>query len=489
MRRTKIVATLGPGTRAPDVLRQLIVSGADAIRLNCSHGCPDEFRADILNIRHVSAELKKPVAVILDLQGPKIRTGALEDGTPVFIEEKMRMIITTRQVKGTADMISTNYEALPDDVETGDRILISDGLIELRVVGKRGNDIECTTVHGGILKEHQGINLPGVALSTPALTDKDRSDLEFGLSQDVDFIALSFVRSASDILNLKKEIESAGRKVPVIAKIEKPEAVGNLAEIVPAADAIMVARGDLGVEMPAEEVPVIQKRMIALANAHGIPVITATQMLESMIRHPRPTRAEASDVSNAIFDGTDAVMLSGETAVGMFPVESVIMMARIAEETERCILERPWRGGGAAEGGKPEFIAGDEQSVRMHALAEAACRVAEEVGAAAIVPFTVSGRTAIAVSQLRPRTPVYALTPERSTWNRSALWRGVNCFLFPRFENTDEMIESGEAVLLKHNLARIGDTMICIAGASTNTPGGTNLLKIHHFDGENPYSQ
>lgn len=487
IRRTKIVATMGPSIQDPDTLKQLLAAGVDVVRLNCSHSRHDEMRTRIERIRKVAEGVDKPVAILLDLQGPKIRTGALDGGNPVFLETGTNLIITTDDVPGTVSHLSTTYKALPDDVSAGDEILLSDGMIELKVLRVHDGDVECLVTHGGMLKEHQGINLPGVALSTPTLTGKDRADLEAGLAAGVDYVALSFVRRPEDIIELKQLIQSLGHDTPVIAKIEKPEAVAQLEKIVLVADGLMVARGDLGVEMPTEDVPVIQKKIISLANLHGVPVITATQMLDSMIHHPRPTRAEASDVANAIFDGSDAVMLSGETAIGTFPIETVKVMARIAEETEDHLFgaqaeEEPlWRK-------TPRKYVPDQESSRMtHALADAACAAADDLDAAGIVPFTISGRTALCISQRRPRVPIYALTPNEGTCRRTALWWGVRAFLFPQFTATDEMIEQGEEVLLERKVARVGDVMVCIAGASTNTPGGTNLMKIHHFDGKNPY--
>jgi pyruvate kinase len=469
------------------MVRRLVEAGVDVFRLNCSHGTHEEFGADIENIRRTSAELDRAVAILLDLQGPKIRTGALAGGVPVFLDEAERLVLTTEAVAGTKGRVSTTYEALAKDVRAGDRILVSDGLIELRVTEVRGGEVSCQVVHGGMLKEHQGINLPGVPLSTPALTEKDRRDLAWGLEAGVDYVALSFVRRPEDVAALAEAMGE--RRVPVIAKIEKPEAVEHLGAIVRAADGLMVARGDLGVEMAPEEVPVIQKQLILLAIRHGRPVITATQMLESMVHHPRPTRAEASDVANAIIDGTDAVMLSEETAVGDYPVEAVGVMNRIAAETERRLFDGTIQESDLWLGYRKDYVAEGREARRLGALADAACEAADEIGAAAIVPFTMTGRTAGVVSQRRPRARVFMLTPDEGVRRRAALWWGVEPLRVEAFEDTDRMIENGEGVLLGRGLVEVGDTLICIAGSSTNTPGGTNLMKIHALDGENPYEE
>lgn len=476
MRKTKIVATLGPASAEPTILRRLLESGVDVVRLNFSHGDHETHRQYVQRIRDAAREMDRPIAILQDLQGPKIRTGNLEQGGPVELEDDSQVTITTRKVVGNAQRFSTSYADLPHDVGRGDRILISDGSLELEVTECRKDELDCRVIHGGTLKERQGMNLPGVPLSTPALTKKDLADVELGIELDVDYIALSFVRQAADIRRLREVIQEAGKDIPIIAKIEKPQAVERLEEILNEADGLMVARGDLGVEMRTEKVPIIQKRIIDMANLHGKPVITATQMLESMIENPQPTRAEASDVANAILDGTDAVMLSGETSIGHFPLQTVSIMHKIALETEDHMQNRPYR----------ELVTRSDTRIRT-ALAEAACRLAETLEARAIVPFTLSGSTALAISKRQPRMPIFALTPNENTYRRMALWRGVHGYRFATFDDTDAMIEQGEAVLLQRNLAMVGDLMICIAGASTQTPGGNNLLQVHYFDGHNPY--
>src|SRR5437764_2883380 len=343
MRRTKIVCTIGPATNSEEKLEQLMRAGMNVARLNFSHGTHDEHRQVIERVRAISARLDCGVAILQDLQGPKIRTGALQDGKPVSLVDSTQVTITTRDIVGNGQIISTTYENLPQDVKPGDRILLDDGLMELRVLSANETDVQCLVVHGGILKEHKGINLPGVAVSAGALTEQDRDDLRFGVLHDVDYVALSFVRRPEDVLEAQEFIRQVHAEqieqhtqgsIPVIAKLEKPEAVARLDEILEVVDGVMIARGDLGVEMAPEKVPLIQKRIIAMCNDRGLPVITATELLESMVTNPRPTRAEASDVANAILDGTDAVMLSAETAAGAYPIEAVQMLVRIALETE-----------------------------------------------------------------------------------------------------------------------------------------------------------
>ncbi len=487
MRKTKIVATLGPASGSPTMLARLVAAGVDVFRLNFSHGSPDIFRQYVATIREVTAGLDRPVAIMQDLQGPKIRTGKLVGGGPVVLRDGQRIVITTKACEGTAERISTSYAHLPEDVSVGDQILISDGLLELEVLETGPSRVICRVVHGGVLKERQGINLPGVPLSTPALTAKDLVDLQLGLELEVDYVALSFVRQPDDILDLRQRMRELGRVVPIIAKLEKPQAVSALEAIIVATDGLMVARGDLGVEMRAERVPIIQKRAIQLANRYGKPVITATQMLESMIDNVQPTRAEASDVANAIIDGTDAVMLSGETSIGKYPIEAVEVMQRIALETESHL---------SGAGDNPllhlqqqtsdDILTNEEERLTL-SLADAACRVSRSLDVAGIVAFTITGTTALAVSRKRPVAPIYALTPSADTYRRSAMWWGVNAYPIGTFEETDAMIEEGEQILLARKAAVVGDIMVCVAGPSTSTPGGTNMLQIHLFDGNNPY--
>jgi len=468
MRRTKILATLGPASDSPRTIEALIRAGANAFRLNFSHGTHETHAALYGAVREVSAHLGVPVAVLQDLQGPKIRTGPLVDARPVSIVAGERFTITTADCLGTRSRVSTTYPSLPRDVRPGDTLLLNDGIIVLKALAKTATDVETEVVGGGDLGEHKGINLPGVALSTSSLTAKDREDAAFGLSLGVDYIALSFVRAPSDLDDLRQVVRGAGKDTPIIAKVEKPEAIERLAGIVEKSDGVMVARGDLGVEVSVEKVPVLQKRIILEANRQGRLVITATQMLESMISNPIPTRAEATDVANAILDGTDVVMLSGETATGRYPVEAVTRMGQIAEETERELV-RYYDTLDRVE------ATGDRLT---KAAVDAACFAAREVVAAAIVVFTRSGRTALLVSKERPVCRNMALTPEEASWRRLALAFGVEPIRAPFIERPDDLIHAGEQVLLDRRLVRRGDTVVMLAGTST-ARGATNLIKVH----------
>jgi len=476
MRRTKIVATIGPACNNPDMIARLIDAGMDVARLNFSHGTHEEHARRIATLREAARSFERPLAIIQDLQGPKIRTGALVDGGPVLLHPGDRFDITTHETPGTAARVSTTYTALPHDVRPGDRILLSDGLIELRVLEATDDEVHTEVVFGGELREHQGINLPGVNVSAPAMTTKDAADLDFGLEQGVDYVAISFVRRASDIQNVKQRIEAAGKTTPVIAKIEKPEALDDLAAILETADAIMVARGDLGVEMAAERVPVVQKQLIEAANAIGVPVITATQMLDSMIRNPRPTRAEASDVANAIIDGTDAVMLSGETASGQFPVESVRMMARIAEVAEasgrRSSLQRPADPSTAL----PSSVA--------NAISAAACAIVQALPVRAIVAFTMSGSSAELVAHLRPIVPILAFTPSETVYNRLNLVWGVTPIMSDYVDRLDELGAQVSKLLLARGFAQAGDSVVMTGGHPIAVRGQTNFVKVLQLMGD-----
>jgi pyruvate kinase len=450
------------------VLQRLIEAGVDVVRLNFSHGEHQDHLAVIQAVREIAESRRTSVAILQDLSGPKIRTGRLKGGGPVELVSGARIVITTDEsIEGDAALISTTYDLLPKDVQPGDRILLDDGNLELRVVATRGRTVEAEVVHGGPLKPNKGMNLPGARLSTPALTAKDRRDLAFGVKHGVDYIALSFVRQAADVEETKELIRSLGGAAPLIAKIEKREAVNDLPQILEAADGVMVARGDLGVELSTEEVPTLQKRIIEMANGAGRVVITATQMLESMIEHPRPTRAEASDVANAILDGTDAIMLSAETASGRYPVETVGTMARIALYTEQHYgLRGPTRvrvGGGSAV---------------ASSLARVANTVAEELDCKLVVAFTESGATARMVSAYRPRAPIAAITHNADTYRRLALWWGVVPLQSTFVPTTDEMILQGEAILKREGLVQPGDTVLMLAG-QTHMTGATNMLRVH----------
>ncbi len=466
--RTKIVATLGPASGDEEILRALIEEGTDAIRLNFSHGDHNEHAEYMAAVRSVAAGCEAHTAIIADLQGPKIRTGDLENGQPVELIASERLTITTENIVGTRQRISTTYQPLPGDVKPGDCILVDDGQIELEVLETTATEVHCRIITGGWLGEHKGINLPGVKISASALTVKDRRDLDFALENKVDYIALSFVRSADDLRELKALIQEAGADVPVIAKLEKPEAIRELEQIVTIADAVMIARGDLGVELPPEEVPVLQKQIISLCSRIRKPVITATQMLDSMRDNPRPTRAETSDVANAIFDGTDAVMLSGETAIGSYPVESVAMMRRIAAAAEQEQLA----GHHLRTETSSEFLDFAD------ALSRSAARIAEDVKAQAIIAFTQSGSTARLASKCRPRCPIFAVTPLPPTARRCNLYWGVRPILIAAAENTDEMIAQVEQRVRDLGVVSSGDVMIITAGTPVGMPGTTNMMKL-----------
>ena len=464
-RRTKIIATLGPVSSSPVVIGQLLDAGVDLFRLNFSHGRNPEKSDTIRIIREISEEKGKLTGILADLQGPKIRTGRMENGA-LLLTKGDRLDITIRDMLGRPGLISTGYEALPKDVHTGSRILMDDGLIELKVVGVDEETVHCTVVEGGVLKDLKGINLPGVNVSSPSLTEKDRLDLEFCLNAGVDYIALSFVRTAADVEELKRIIFEHGLNIPVIAKIEKPEALRNFKSILKAVDGVMVARGDLGVEIKPEKVPLFQKKIIRACNEAGKPVITATQMLESMIRNARPTRAETSDVANAILDGTDAVMLSGETASGAYPVDAVRTMAKIAVDVERSEL---WRIG------RP--IHGHSNSI-AEAVAEAACQAAASLKARSIAVFTQSGSTAALISKYRPQLPIIAFTSNLDIQRRLALYWGVNTRRIGKVVGTDEQISEVEETLLAAG-HRKGDVVIITMGVPLEARGSTNLMKVH----------
>jgi pyruvate kinase len=480
VRHTKIVATIGPASRDPKVLQLLVQAGIDVVRLNFSHGEHADHLAVLTAVREIAAAAGRSVAVLQDLSGPKIRTGKVKGGE-VLLQDGATLTITTDEtVEGTAQLISTTYDPLPADVAPGDRILLDDGNLELKVVRASGQQVECVVVHGGPLRSNKGMNLPGVTLSTPALTEKDKRDLAFGIEHRVDYVALSFVRQAADVDQAKELIRSLGGTSPLIAKIEKREAMDDLPAILQAADGIMVARGDLGVEMSTEEVPTLQKRIIELSNAAGRAVITATQMLESMIEHSRPTRAEASDVANAILDGTDAVMLSAETASGRFPVQTVETMARIAHYTEEQYSRVParFRSASRATDAASAAVKVAPGSQVARSLARVASTVCEELGCKLIVAFTESGSTARLVSSYRPRAAVAAITPNADTYRRLPLWWGVVPLRSEFSATTDEMIVKGDALLKQRGLAASGEKVVMLAGQS-HTTGATNMLRVH----------
>lgn len=469
MRRTKIVCTLGPAAQSEEQIQALVHAGMDVARLNFSHGTLADHAALVKRLRVVAARLGRPVAILQDLQGPKIRTGTLAAG-PVQLENGRRFVITARDVPGTAEIVSTTYPDLPRDVHPGDRILLADGTMRLEVEAVEGDDVITRVVLGGPLGEHKGINLPGVNVSAPALTAKDRDDLAFGLAQGVDYVALSFVRRPEDVAEARDVITAARSPARLIAKLEKPQAMQNLDGILANADGVMVARGDLGVELSTQEVPTAQKCIIAAANHAGKLVITATQMLETMIHNPYPTRAEASDVANAIYDGTDAVMLSGETAVGSYPVESVAVMATIACEAEKHLHE--W-GRYRAEHGDT----GDDAL----AIARAARDLADDRDALAVAAFTRSGRTAQLLSKQRPSSPILAFTPFDVAYRQMALLWGVQPHRVPEADSVEEMIAHVERALGETGSIPRGAPVVFVAGFPAGKPSPTNFIKLHIF--------
>ncbi len=463
LRRTKIVATIGPATSSPEVLRKLILAGATTLRLNFSHGTHDDHLASIRLIRQISFELDQPVGILQDLQGPKIRLGKFADG-PIVLKNGDPFTLTNKIIPGTQTISSVTYDSLTEEVPNGSTIMLDDGKVEMVVVevNKETQELHCKVVVGGPLSNNKGVNFPGVYLSIKALTDKDRQDLMFGLDQGVDWVALSFVRNPADIIEIKELIANAGKEIPVIAKIEKHEAIEQMEEILELCDGVMVARGDLGVELPAEQVPRMQKRLIATANRMGIPIITATQMLDSMVSNPRPTRAEISDVANAILDGTDAVMLSNETAVGSFPIEAVETMARIALETEKEELSRRWE---------------DNKRSIPNAISEAVGNIAEQLGAAAIIPFTKTGATARSVSKFRPSKPILAVTPHVDVARRLQMVWGVQPMLLLDLANVNDNFQAAINMARTSNLLQEGDLVVITSGTQ-GVAGSTDLVKV-----------
>ena len=467
LRRTKIVATIGPATEDPDTLRSLIEAGATTLRLNFSHGDQENHQKNIKLIRQISFELNQPVGILQDLQGPKIRLGKFKDG-PIQLANGDRFVLTSRAIPGSQTESSVTYGPLVEEVPEGATILLDDGKVEMKVVGKNmaQRNLICKVIVGGKLSNSKGVNFPGVYLSIKALTDKDRKDLMFGLNQNVDWVALSFVRNPQDVLEIKELIQnSTARRVPVIVKIEKHEAIEQMEAILSLSDGVMVARGDLGVELPAEDVPILQKRLIATANRLGIPVITATQMLDSMVDSPRPTRAEVSDVANAIFDGTDAVMLSNETAVGQFPVEAVATMARIARRTEKEQMRQM-----TEEFSKSHTI--------PNAISQAVGQISKQLGASAIMTLTRSGATARNVSKFRPKAPILAVTPLVDVSRQLQLVWGVNPLLVVDLASTRQTFKAALNVAQESGLVRDGDLVVMTAGTLQGVSGSTDLVRV-----------
>lgn len=467
---TKIVATLGPATDTPDLIRSLVEAGVDVFRLNASHGTQDEHGRRIKIVRQVAEELGKHIGILLDLQGPKIRLGTFQNGG-CTLEEGQRFTITVEPTDGNCQRASTTYKDFARDLKTGNRVLIADGSVELRVVDKAPTEVICDVVRGGAISDRQGINLPGADVSAASLSKKDISDLRFGLEAGIDLVALSFVRKRDDVLRLRVYLEEADSHVGIIAKIEKPEALDNLEAILDESDGVMVARGDLGVEMALERVPFVQKLIIERARKHGKFVITATQMLESMVQSAVPTRAEVSDVANAIYDGTDAVMLSAETSKGKYPRETAAMMARICKESEATVKHQGFR----------ELPRRDTHPTYAETMADMAYRCARMQDAVAIVVFTASGASARLVAKYRPPVPIYAFTHSATVARQLSVIYGIIPLLVPNPVDTDEMVRVIDHTLLGRGLVRPKDNVVFVAGQPIGHPGTTNFVKLHRM--------
>src|SRR5271165_835249 len=467
-RRAKIVVTLCPASNNETTFRELVRAGLDVARLNFSHGTHPQKLELIEMVRKVAREERKNICILGDLQGPKIRTGRLQDRKSIQLETGQHLTITPRDVAGTPTVISTTFSTLAENLEAGARILLSDGLIELRVLAVKGEDVECVVINGGVLGENKGINLPGIPVRVPSLTEKDSQDLEFALKNGVDAIAVSFVRTAEDVRLVRNRVSAYGSETWIIAKLEKPQAIEHLDSILLAADGIMVARGDLGVEVPPEKVPAIQKHIIRRAAEYSKPVITATQMLESMIDNPRPTRAEVSDLANAIYDGRDAVMLSGELAVGKYPVQTVAMMARIVTEAEIHIKEESYS---------------ESRERRTHlsiaeTICEATAHAADDLDLRGIALFTESGSTARQLSKYHPSAPIFALSPVDVTINRLNLLWGTTPIRCPKVNSTEALVEVAENLLEHGGFVRPREVIAIVAGTRTKS-GSTNFLRLH----------
>ncbi|MFI2631445.1 pyruvate kinase [Streptomyces collinus] len=471
MRRAKIVCTLGPATDSYDQIKSLVDAGMDVARFNLSHGSHAEHEERYHRVRKAADETGRSVGLLADLQGPKIRLGRFTEG-PVLLERGDTFTITVEDgVEGDGQTCGTTYAGLATDVTTGERILVDDGKVCLKVTSVDGPKVHTTVLEGGVISDHKGLNLPGVAVSVPALTKKDEDDLRWALRTGFDVIALSFVRSGRDIQDVHRIMDEEGRRLPVIAKVEKPQAVDNIDDIVAAFDGIMVARGDLGVEMPLEQVPIVQKRAIKLAKRNAKPVIVATQMLDSMIDNARPTRAEASDVANAVIDGTDAVMLSGETSVGKHPIETVRTMARIVEAAEEDILAK----------GLPPLTERNKPRTQGGAVARAAAEIGDFLDATFLVAFTQSGDTARRLSRYRSPIPLLAFTPDQATRSQLALTWGVETYLGPYVDSTDAMVDQVDELLLRSGRCERGDMVVITAGSPPGVPGSTNMVRVHYI--------
>lgn len=465
MRRAKIVCTLGPATNSQDQILELARAGMNVARINASHGSHEEHEARIRRVRKAAEIVGRPIAVLVDLQGPKVRLGTFAEG-PVELNVGDEFTITTEDVPGTKELVGTTFKGLPGDCHPGDRILIDDGKVAVRVTSVEGSRVHTVVEVPGVVSDHKGINLPGVAVSVPALSEKDRDDLQWALRFGADIIALSFVRDPKDIEDVHGVMDEVGVRLPVIAKIEKPQAVRNLEDIVRAFDGIMVARGDLGVEVPLEQVPLVQKRAINIARKHAKPVIVATQVLDSMIENPRPTRAEASDCANAIIDGADAVMLSGETSVGLYPFDCVRTMANIIEYAEEQGIDQiP--------------MLGNLHKTRNGVLTRAAMEIGEQLGVRYVVAFTETGQTARRISRQRSRLPLVCFTPDPKVRNQLALVWGVETFTVPHVRHTDDMIAQMDHLLREMDMAEDGDRIVVVAGMPAGVTGSTNTIRVH----------
>lgn len=470
MKKTKIVCTIGPASESEEILKELFLNGLNVCRLNFSHGTHEEHKKRIDNIKKVREELKLPIGIMLDTKGPEIRLGDFKEGT-IELEQDSIFTLTTRDILGDQYIVNISYEGLPNDIEKGSRILVDDGLVELEVLEViNGTDIKCTTLNNGTLKNHKGVNVPNVKISLPSITKKDIDDILFGIENEVDFIAPSFIRKASDVLEIRKILEdNNGHLIEIISKIENQEGVDNIEEILIASDGIMVARGDLGVEIETEEMPMVQKDLIKKSNMMGKPVITATQMLDSMMRNPRPTRAEVTDVANAILDGSGAIMLSGETAAGKYPIESVKMMYNIALRTEKSIDYTALFNSKSA----------DSEISTTNAIGRATCTSATELGASAIITATSSGHTSKAISKFRPKAPIIAATTTESVMRRLSLVWGVYPVLSQYSNTTDDVVELSIQSTVEKGYVKEGDLIVITAGIPVGLAGSTNLIKVH----------
>ncbi|MBO1031588.1 pyruvate kinase [Tessaracoccus sp. SD287] len=470
MRRAKIVCTLGPAVESPERMEGIINAGMNVARLNMSHGDYSEHAARYQLVRDTAERLGKRVAILADLQGPKIRLGKFANNEKHYLEVGQEFTITTDDIEGTVERCSTTFKGLPADVTVGDSLLIDDGKVMLEAIEVTGNDVRTKTVVPGYVSNNKGINLPGVAVNVPAMSEKDESDLRWALKQGVDLIALSFVRTGDDVKRAHEIMDEEGRRVPVVAKLEKPQAIENMQDIIDKFDAVMVARGDLGVELPLESVPIAQKRIVEAARIWAKPVIVATQMLESMTNNPRPTRAETSDVANAVIDGTDAVMLSGETSVGDFPVETVATMAKIVENVEAHGIDRIQR------------IDWDPHTT-SGIMAKSATEVAARLDAKYLIAFTSSGDTARRLSRLRPTTPMLAFTPSKDTAQQLALSWGIESYVTDTYSVFNEMVKAVQELMLSEGLVEQGDRIVIVYGSPMGTAGKTNAIRVHKIGG------